>query len=325
MKKCWLFVLVFFLFSSLNLHAEAAGQKVYIGSWDLNGDGRLEAVYNTVDSILVASSDGKTASYKIPSAGWHVAGGADLDGKAGAELVVVSSGEVKWPPKAPQPVPDPDPAVPEQPQTVKRLAKSTVAPFNGVYVINHVDRTVKTYSVPYGNWAITNVTDTDGQAGNELVIIERNKIMIVNDRLKSAREHTVPSGNWGFWNVVKAADTDGRAGAELVVTVGNKLYVFNDTKKNFKSYDVPYLSWTFYDTADTDGKPGEEIILKTQDSVYLVKDHQGTGKNYVLGGGAWSIADVLNIDGIAGKEILISIPQKGLQVITDRTGTIKPR
>ncbi|PRS01615.1 hypothetical protein C6W24_05055 [Bacillus atrophaeus] len=33
----------------------------------------------------------------------------------------------------------------------------------------------------------------------------------------------------------------------------------------------------------------------------------------------------VQIDGAAGKEILVSIPQRGLQVITDRTGTMKPR
>ncbi len=32
----------------------------------------------------------------------------------------------------------------------------------------------------------------------------------------------------------------------------------------------------------------------------------------------------VQIDGAAGKEILVSIPQRGLQVITDRSGTMKP-
>ncbi|MGE0909113.1 hypothetical protein ACQGRJ_00810 [Bacillus atrophaeus] len=33
----------------------------------------------------------------------------------------------------------------------------------------------------------------------------------------------------------------------------------------------------------------------------------------------------VKIDGAARKEILVSIPQRDLQVITDRTGTMKPR
>ncbi|MFT0800878.1 hypothetical protein VSK91_05345 [Bacillus swezeyi] len=79
------------------------------------------------------------------------------------------------------------------------------------------------------------MTDTDGQPGGEVIVIAGNKIMIINDRSHSSKEHAVPSGNEGFSNLVEATDTNGKDGAELIVTVEYQLYIFSDTSKDLKT------------------------------------------------------------------------------------------
>lgn len=171
----------------------------YNGSWalfgmaDLGGRG-LELILNMGNGVKLI--DPRAMTYRdVNFSGYSaIFGVAQLDGKVGLEVIGRTS--------------------------------------SGVYVISGgvLNATQKTYQVSSSEaWAIYGRTaDTDGQTGDEIIVVMQNKIRIINHARDVVRDYSVGNLNYSIDSV---ADLDGVPGSEILVRdISGRVYIINDRK-----------------------------------------------------------------------------------------------
>lgn len=136
------------------------------------------------------------------------------------------------------------------------------------------------------NWASVNiraVSNTDGTAGNEIVLIATNGsgafwcVCVIHDNGGSIATYR-DAANWGTVSINSVVDTDGVVGTDVIVVY-----------------------------AKFGGSPG----------ISMVHDKVGSWQNYPFPGN-FTIQSVANTDGVAGAEVCSSLQLGGFIRITDR-------
>jgi len=169
----------------------------YNGSWALFGmadlaGGGLELILNMGNGVKLI--DPRAMTYRdVNFSGYSaIFGVAQLDGKVGLEVIGRTS--------------------------------------SGIYVIGGgvANATQKTYTISSSEaWAIYGRTaDTDGKAGNEIIVVMQNKIRVIRHADGIVRDYSVGNLNYSIDSV---SDLDGVPGNEILVrNTAGRVYIIND-------------------------------------------------------------------------------------------------
>ncbi|WP_157763349.1 hypothetical protein [Pseudomonas citronellolis] len=303
----------------------------YLGTWDLRGNGQLDAVFRDVNVLRVVQGNGGTSEYTFGNSLWSFVGASDTDGQAGAELVVraggslfvvdqkvrkkreYSVGNIAW--------------------AVMRMHNVNSMPGNeillsignGVKVINDSARDVRNITFGYkGSWALFDVVDMHpNDAGPVLVLNIGNGVKLINPRSGAQRDLTFP----GYSQITAVAEVDGVPGLEVVGRTGSEVYVVSGGvasggKRLFSAGTG--AAWAIYEKiVDTDGKAGNDIILVKVDGVGVVHPASGGISHYSIPRGVASIQGTSNMDGQPGDEIIARNPVNQTFIINDRLGQVQ--
>lgn len=314
--------------AALSLPAHA---MVYVGSWDLRGNGQSDTVYRISTGIRIVSPSGARRDYPIRNNAWSLYGAADTDGYPGAELIVRAGNEA--------------------------------------IIINHSSQSQRSYNMGNVSWAIIQDADVDNVPGHEVLISTPSSVKVVNDVKGSVRD--IPISNRSIvWSLFGLANLSGN-GLDLVINTPDGVIIVDPRTYSSKSFSLPGSSaivgtaslakgdiqhvyartpshvyvisggtrgsvtpyqlgtaenWAIYhQTADTNGKEGDEIIVKMAYSVVTIS-HASKGMRSHRIGTSFVIEAVEDRDNKAGKEIIVKTFAGATHVINDTTSTgVMPR
>jgi hypothetical protein len=281
-----------------------SGPQTYMGSWDLDGSGTSQAVYNSVVStehslITVTDTNGISSYYDVYISGigasWKLIGVDDLDGAPGLELIL----------------------------SVKTSNTSTE-----VQVISHrekkLNHTAIGRNVADSSWSLLGIVDTDGKPGKELVLnvvnysgffhhyefIHFNGGITVSSYYENSATSAILLGD-------KFTDTDGIPGMEVIVNVSGKFVrIIHDKSQSTSYIDMnSYSAWSVIGFSDLNGVAGNEIVIRTNaQSVLAYNDIQQTSYGFTVAYD-WSFAGFVNQNGQPGNEIMFNT-SNGLKYLT---------
>lgn len=308
-----------------------AHAMVYVGAWDLRGNGQSDTVYRTSTGIRIVSTSGARRDYPIRNNAWSLYGAADTDGYPGAELIVRAG--------------------------------------NDVVIISHAEQSQRSYNMGNVSWAIIQDADVDNVPGHEVFISTPNSVKIVNDVKGSVREVRMSNRSL-VWSLFGMANLSGK-GLDLVINTPDGFIIVDPRTYGMKTFNIPGSSaivgissltkndvqdvyartpshvyvisggtkgsitpyqlgtaenWAIYhQTADTNGKEGEEIIVKMATSVVTIS-HASKGMRSHRIGTSFVIESVEDRDNKPGKEIIVKTFAGATHVISDTTSTgLMPR
>jgi len=140
--------------------------------------------------------------------------------------------------------------------------------YNNVTIYHPRTQTTSSYSLGSTSCAVNKTIDTDGVAGNEVVIIYTssigNGIYVICDRTQTLHQYALP----GQFAINSVVDTDGVGGNEVIVlytnsntAIGSGIYVICDRTQALRQYPVGNFGTTFTikGVRDYDGVTGNEI------------------------------------------------------------------
>lgn len=229
---------------------------------DTNGNPGAEVVLIVTNSLgqfqcicVIHDQVGSFSSYKDPS-NWSsvsINTVTDTDGNTGGDIVLI--------------------------------ATNSSGAFWCICVIHDRTGTYSTYrdSANWSSVTISGVSDTDGNVGNDIVLIATNSsgafwcVCIIHDRVGSFVNYRDAS-NWGTVSINSVVDTNGVVGNDVIVVY-----------------------------AKFEGSPG----------ISIVHDRIGTWLNHIFPGN-FTIQTVSNTDGQPGAEVCSSLQLGGFIRITDR-------
>jgi hypothetical protein len=153
-----------------------------------------------------------------------------------------------------------------------------------------------------GTYAVNNVVDTDGVAGDELVVVHGGGITIIRDRNHTSRLYNF-SGNFGVFRTI--SDLDNTPGGEVIVSHGNGITIIRDRTQTSRLYSYSG-SFAINAVAETDGQPGDEVVVVLNNALSIITHRTQSTRLYSLGA-TYTIHSVVDTDGNAGKDILLHI------------------
>jgi alpha-tubulin suppressor-like RCC1 family protein len=185
---------------------------------------------------------------------------------------------------------------------------------------------------------IYKVIDTDGQAGEEIIVVWEAGfpsvgIGVIRDRTGENKQYNFYGCQFSINSVV---DTDGQAGSEIIVVwdagypdVG--ITVIHDATGEKRRYGFYQLEFAIHKVADTDGQAGSEIIVSwdggmARRGIKVIHDGTGEINDYNLPYYTWSISGVADTDGHPGNEIVFNwahYSDWGIGVIDDGSGVFR--
>jgi len=221
---------------------------------------------------------------------------------------------------------------------------------SGIRIINDKNQTVHQYQIlgsgAAGSFSINSVIDSDGTAGNEIVIIYANVygsgIQTINDKNQTVHQYQIlGAGASGSFAVNSVTDTDGIAGNEIVViyanVYGSGIETINDKNQTVHQYQINGAgasgSFAINSVVDTDGVAGNEIIVVYANAfgngTKVIHDNIQAVHQYSLSSTtSFTIMNVANYDGLLGAEICYSWNagySSGYSLIIDKTGVVQSR
>lgn len=237
---------------------------VQMGTWDTDGDGVNEIVYNAGSYIQITELNGSSPrNYSNLGVNWSlISGGAvDTDGITGIELCINMGSKIR--------------------------------------IIRDKARTSYDYNLP-ATWSLLGITDTDGSAGAEIIYNGGSYINSIVDRTKYTASYYVGS----TWSLTKIIDTDGYAGAEIIYNSGLYLnWIIQRTGNTSSYYLGNSWSILTNGICDTDSHPGAEVCVNKGNYVWIIDQREGYYRQYYMGS-SWSLSSIYNLDGVAGNEIV---------------------
>lgn len=191
---------------------------------------------------------------------------------------------------------------------------------------------------------MVNVQDTDGKAGEEVILLVTNDegavvcVCVIHDNLNAiAIYHDI---DWHSATVQFIVDTDGEPGQEIVLLAVNKrgevqcLCIIHDRNESYKTY----REWDWHSVAsvwheDTNGIPGHELVVEVHDSEDRLQCvcviHDDIQKMNVYTDSSWlegHITLLIDTDGQAGTDIVVAYQTSlgsGIDVVHDRSLTTR--
>lgn len=191
------------------------------------------------------------------------------------------------------------------------------------------------------NWAsvsINTVTDTDGNSGNDIVLVATNSsgafwcICVIHDRISTFATYR-DATNWSSVTIKAVSDTDGTVGGDIVLLATNSsgtfwcVCIIHDRAGAFATYrdSGNWGTVSINSVVDTNGVAGTDVIVVYakfggSPGISMVHDNVGSWHNYPFPG-SFTIQTVSNTDGQPGAEVCSSLQLGGFIRITDRTST----
>lgn len=191
---------------------------------------------------------------------------------------------------------------------------------------------------------MVNVQDTDGKAGEEVILLVTNDegilvcVCVIHDSLNAIAMYQ--DIDWHSATIQFIVDTDGEPGQEIVLLAVNKrgevqcLCIIHDRKETYKTY----REWDWHSVGsvwheDTNGIPGHELVIEVHDSEDRLQCvcviHDDIQKMNAYSDSSWlegHITLLVDTDGKAGSDIVLSYHTStgsGIDVVHDGLQTIR--
>jgi hypothetical protein len=185
------------------------------------------------------------------------------------------------------------------------------------------------YDINASQWKIVGFTDTDGEAGEEIIVqtytvdgneyLVPDRVLIIYDRTQTIKEITgfYSPGNGGSVTTV-FGDLDGEPGNELLLEkydddLGYIVRIISDRTNTFHDYNmygVNVFSSTPQKTGELNGLPGNELIYVNNDrtGIVVLDFLNNQIDSYPIDYRDWNTWDIhlMNQDGNPGNEIIIT-------------------
>ncbi len=279
--------------SSYNYQVSGGSWALLYGNFssvqDLDGTPGAEIPINIGGALMVINHNSRSSyNYQISSGSWAASpnGITDLNGIAGNEIVIVVSDSLRI-------VDHRSRSTSSQPMSgtyaiavygIRDLdgqpgAEIPIANGSALRIYNYRTRSLSSTPVSSGSWAICNdpgipncVSDMNGTAGAELVLILPNYISVYSYATGSMNNYTINAQYAILADGVR--DFNGTAGNEIAIArndgninivyprVGNVQFI--NGSSTFGSW------WSLLNYANLDGVAGDEIRVR----------NNGTGRNY---------------------------------------------
>ena len=291
---------------SRGLHLERLENRLLLtllGSWDTDGDGALDDVYDDGSYVRIERANGSSKSYHLGSS-WSHLETVDTNGIAGQELVFNTGLNV---------------------EIIRDFDRSSTDYFLGsswshletvdtngiagqelvfntglnVEIIRDFDRSSTDYFLG-SSWSHLETVDTNGIAGQELVFNTGLNVEIIRDFDRSSTDYFLGSS----WSHLETVDTNGIAGQELVFNTGLNVEIIRDFDRSSTDYFLG-SSWSHLETVDTNGIAGQELVFNTGLNVEIIRDFDRSSTDYFLGS-SWSHLETVDTNGIAGQELVFN-------------------
>jgi len=243
-----------------------------MGSWDLNGDGSNQSVFNEGSFVRVEQPNGGFRNYHIGNDWVLLRNGVVNTNRAGNKEMVFNFG-------------------------------------SSIKIVDDKSQKIRTYRIGSG-WRWIGTSNTDNVGGKEIVFkTSTDRIKILSDEKRLIRTY-FPGSGWvllrgGF------EDLDGIYGDEIALSLNGVIKIITDRNGSVASYSVG-SNWRLPDSGivDTDNVAGSEIIIEDTGFgsgrvLRILRHRTGEIKPYALGAGAEIVqGGVANVDGRPGRDIV---------------------
>lgn len=217
---------------------------------------------------------------------------------------------------------------------------------NNITIFHPRTNITSTYPLSVSSYAINKIIDTDGIAGNEIVVIYTDiygsGIRVINDKNQVVHQYQIlATGTGGSFSINSVIDTDSIAGNDLVViyagAYGSGIKVINDKNQVVHQYQILGAgasgSFAINKIIDTDGIAGNNIVVVYADAygsgIKVINDVNQVIHQYQIlvagAGGSFAINSIIDTEGILGNEIVVvyaSSSGNGTKVIHDSSQTV---
>lgn len=203
-----------------------------------------------------------------------------------------------------------------------------------------------TVGAGFSYFEVVGATDTNGQAGQEVVVRTNSSggivIHVIDDVRKVIRRYTVGAGiGVTFFAIVSIRnDTSGAAGNEVVVQVndstGAYIKTVDDVGGTVRGYPVAGVGTTFFaivGIGNTNGLAGDEIVMQVNgggtSSLRILDDARRITRTYPVAGVGttfFEIVQIIDTDGRTGSEIVMRIAgsvSMNINILDDARGVIR--
>ena len=295
---------------------------VLMGTWDTNGDGSADSVFNHGAFIRIQRSNGTSQDYTIGPT-WILVAATDTDGRPGVDLAFNIGSRVRIVHDATSFVRDYQIA---PTWSLTAFADTDGLPgselvFNlgsSVRILHDSTGVMKDYFIA-PTWQFFVAADTDGQTGSELVFNVLGDLRIVHNAINAVRDYDTNLGSPPSV-FMRATETDGRPGHELLFNIGLSIKIFHEASAgSFTQYSIG-SDWALMDTVDTNGRPGEELVLNVAGTVKLVRDADGSSVSHPISP-SWAYVGPVQLDFLPGLELKFHIGGGNFAYIDDDAGS----